>query len=62
LLTLGTCLHEAVLPEHAEVARDRRAADGELGGDLARVPLALRKQFDDLPAGGIRQSFQRVHG
>jgi hypothetical protein len=50
-----------VLPEDPKVPRDRGPADGELGGDLARVPLALCEQFDDLPAGRIRQSFERVH-
>jgi hypothetical protein len=47
-------------PEHLEVLRDRRAADGQLVGQLADGPRVRRHPLEDLATGRVGQRRERL--
>jgi hypothetical protein len=61
LLALDPRLREARLTEHAEVSRHCWASDGEAGCDVARRPVTVAEEVDDLAARGIGESGEGVH-
>src|SRR5690348_1454265 len=55
-------VHQTGLLEHAEVLRDRRPADVEVCGDLARRQLLVPDEAEDLPPVRLGDGLQRrVH-
>ena len=51
-------VHEAGVLERPEVLRHRGPADREVGRDLARGPLPVAHQLQDLPPPGLGERFQ----
>jgi hypothetical protein len=54
-----------MIAQHAEVHRDRRLGNPELGLDceshLARSALSIGKQLEDETSNGIAENIKRVH-
>ena len=59
---LGTIGHEPRLLQHAQVSRDRGAADRELVGELPDRPISRPEQLDERTPVGIAERIERIAG